>query len=305
MNYIPIRIGTLRPDDVIDFDVFVFISDHYVHYIRKSDPFEGERIHRLKSKGLKKLFIPEDSEPSYLSYLDRGLDRLKDKNVKTEDKAALLRDSMVTDAENSIRNVQTEEGYKRTQDRMAKMVQVLTQETNVLKTMISSSGCSTDIFQHCATVSSLALTLAGVVNLNKPEEQLELGLASLFHDIGHTKLGFNALIPQSKMSVEQLGKYKEHPKEGARMLADKPYITKGVLDLIVDHEEVGDQMGFPNKKRLSTLSLSQQVLNLCNDYDRYSMLNATAHADIVKGYFQDRIGVFDMNHMKALFSLLK
>ena len=305
MNYIPIRIGTLRPDNVISFDVYVQVAEKYIHYIRQADAFDGDRISKLKAKGIKKLFIAEEAEALYLQYLDAGLDQLKDTKIETVRRETIVRDTMVTDAENAERNVQTEQGYQRTEDRMKKVVEFLTSSESVARNIMSAAGFSQDNFQHCANVSTLALGMANLLGITKTSDLVEIGLAALLHDIAYSKFDFNARVPLDQMSVEQLNKYKEHPIEGARMLADKPYVTKGVLELIADHEEIGEGLGFPNKKRLSTMRRSSQILNLANDYDRYAHLKQKSHKEIAKQFFQDKIGAFDLNHIKFLVSLFK
>jgi HD-GYP domain-containing protein (c-di-GMP phosphodiesterase class II) len=305
MDYIPIRVGTLRADDETYFDVYIKVSGKYLHYIKKSDPFEGERIEKLKSKGVKKLYIKEEAESDYLKYLDAGLDRLKDPKLAEAVKDNLVRDAMVTDAENAVRNVDTEQGYKRTEKRVEKAIEFLTGDTGILKRIMAGAGYSQDTFQHSANVCTLALGMAGPLGLNKSADLLSLGLAALLHDVAYTKFTFEARIPTTQMTKEQLKLYMDHPIDGARLLADKPYVSKPVLELIADHEEIGEGMGFPNKKRLSTMSLSSQILNLCNDYDRYALLKKQTHKEVAKQYFQEKVGCFDLGHMKQLVSLLK
>ena len=126
MHYIPVRIGTLRAWEAVNFDIFIKIGERHVHYIKKSDPFDGDRIQSLKTKGVKKLFIPMDSENDYLNYLDSGLDHLKNADLKIEDRAIIAKDSLVTSSENALKNVQTERGYKRTEGQIQKVLDFLT-----------------------------------------------------------------------------------------------------------------------------------------------------------------------------------
>lgn len=305
MSYFPVRINTLRPDDVICFDVFVQVGERYIHYIRRSDPFDGERIVRLKEKGVKKLFIQEDAEQDYLKYLDAGLDRLKDEKLAPTERLALVHDALVTDAENVSRNIENQPGYIHTEQRMKKAAEFLTSENGIVKNVLDSAGFSQDSFQHCANVSTLSVGLASLLGVTQTSELVELGIAALLHDIGYLKLDFNPRVSISELTLEQLNQFHRHPVIGAEMLSERPYINKKMRDLVSDHEEKGDGIGFPNKKRISTLSLPSQILNLCNEYDRYSFEKKISHKDAAKGFFQDRIGAFDLNHIKMLVTLFK
>jgi HD-GYP domain-containing protein (c-di-GMP phosphodiesterase class II) len=304
MNHVPIRINTIRPDDIVNFDVFIQVGERYIHYIRNSEPFEAERLEKLRTKGVKKMWIQMQEEPLYLEYLDMGLNRLADNSMTKEQKAGFVRDSMTTEAENVVRNVSTKEGYTKTQQRMEKVVKFLTAESNALKTVMEATGYATDGFQHAANVSSLSLSLAGALGLNKPKDLLELGLAALLHDIGKTQVGLDPSLPYEKMDKDQLAKWEKHPDEGARLLADKPHISRSILDLISFHEEKGNGNG-PHKKMLSSMPLTQQVLNLCNDYDHLASVKQISPKDVMAIYFQERIGLFDLKHINALGGLLK
>jgi len=305
MNFLPVRIGTLRPGDAVNFDVYILVADKHVHYIRSQDPFDPDRIARLKSKGVKKLYIPESSEQAYLKYLEMGLSRLDDKKVSIKEKATLVSGAMVTEAENVIHNVQTEEGYQRTEDRVQKVVQFLTSESGALKSILASTGVAIDNFQHCANVTSLSLGLANKLGLTASRDLLELGLAGLLHDASLAEMGYRSDVSLDDLAGEDLKKYQNHPNASAHMLAGKPYISRNILEMIVNHEEAGEGAGYPTKARIAALPLRSQILNLCNAYDNFASSRGLAPLEAMKQFFGTKIGLFDLEHIKVLGTLLK
>lgn len=305
MGYLPVRIGTLRPGDIVNFDIFILIAEKYVHYIRTADPFDPDRIERLRTKGVKKLYIPDDSEAAYLAYLDAGLNSLKDASISVQDKSALVSSAMVTEAENAIHNVQTETGYRKTEDRIGKVIDFLTSESGALKNILTQTGTSMDNFQHAANVTSMAVGMAQKLGISQTRDLLDIGVASLLHDSALAKLGFNADVKLDKLPIEDLKKYQEHPVAAAHLLAGKPYINKNVLELIANHEEIGESAGFPNKKRLSILPPTQQVLNLCDNFDHYASTKGLPPLEAIKTYMSDKIGLFNLDHIKVLTGVLK
>lgn len=302
---VPIRIGTLRPGDNVNFDIYILVGDHYTHYIRTSDSFDPERIEKLRSKGVKKLFIPILSEPAYLVYLDKGLTDLSNKAVPVEQRSEVMNGAMVTEAENAIRNMETESGYKQTEGRIQKMIDFLVNEAGALKSVLMAAGCSADTFQHSATVSSLSLGLAGKLGVKSARDVLDLGIASLLHDSALEKLGFKPGIKFKDLPVADQKKYQEHPAAAAQHMSGKKFIGKNILDLIANHEEIGNAAGYPNKKWLNNLPLTSQALNLCDNFDHYCMENQLVPLDAMKKYFNDKVGLFDLGHMKILSGLLK
>ena len=305
MAFLPVRIGTLRPGAPVRFDVHILVAEKYVHYIRSADTFDPDRIERLRSKGVKKLYIPEESEPAYLAYLDAGLEDLSNKDLPLEERSSLVGSAIVTDAENALHNCETEQGYHRTEDRIGKVVSFLTSEDGAIKNILASTGCSLDNFQHAANVTSLALGLANRLGITSARDLLDLGIAGLLHDSALMNLGFGADVQPENLSVAELKQYQKHPTEVAHLLAGKPYINRNILELIANHEEIGEGAGFPQKKRLSTLPLSSQVLNLCDAYDHFASVQRMAPLDAAKKFFSDKIGFFNLDHIRELSALLK
>lgn len=304
MEFIPVRIGTLRPWQPVTFDVFIKIGERHVHYIKREDPFDGDRIASLKAKGVKKLFVPKDAEDHYLAYLDAGLVQLSDSKLSMNDRADIARDAITTTAENAAEKIQTEAGYRATEGQVSKVLDFLVSEQGAMRQMLSSSGFATDVSQHAANVASLSVKLASSQGLPS-SDLLTIGVAALIHDIGKESLGLDMTIPREQLTPEQKIIYQKHPEAATGKLVDKPYISKQILELVLNHEEIGDGAGFPNKKRINTLSKTQQILNLCNEYDRMCTVNKVSPMDAMKQFYIDKLGLFDMALLKALGAIIQ
>ena len=304
MSHIPIRLNTLRPNQMVDFDVFIFIDKHYVHYIKAQDAMEGDRISKLKSKRLKKLWIKEEDETRYLDYLDKALQGLEDANVSQEEKGHLVNDSMTTEAENVERNLDSEEGYKRTEGRIGSVVDFFKSAEGALQGVLKSAGATVDANQHCSNVASLSLSLASVVGVSDEQEFMDLGIAALAHDIGKGKLGLDPLLAYDQIKAEDRKKFWDHGTAAVDMLQGKRYINPRVLALISNHEEVGEGQGFPAKKRITKLPKLSQVLNLCNAYDRFCMDNGLSPTERFDKFVEARGTLFIPEHIEALNNLV-
>jgi HD-GYP domain-containing protein (c-di-GMP phosphodiesterase class II) len=304
MNYIPVRIGTLRPWEAVNFDVFIKINDRYLHYIRKSDPFDGDRIGSLKAKGVKKLFIPDASEQDYLAYLDRGLDQLKDTQLTLSDRAVIARDSVMTAAESVAKNVQSESGFKKTEDQVEKVLSFLTAENGAMKEVLASSGVASDLYHHTTHVITLSLSVAARLGGMDSKTLMNLGIAALLHDTGKESLSLDPSTPREQLSDEQAKLYWTHMDAALDKIQTKPYINGHILALIADHEEIGEGVG-PKKKRLKTLPVAQQILNMCNEYDRICTVNKVSPLEAIKQFYLEKMGLFDLGHLKLLSEVIR
>lgn len=300
MEYLPVRINTFRPGHPVQFDVYIAIGGKHLHYIRSLEAFDENRLLNLKGKGVKKMFIATESEDLYLEYLNEGLSGLTDKTQDIAKRGAIAQDTMITEAENVERSLESEQAFKKSEIRINKVVDFLISDKTALKNILGASGSSSDIFQHGANVCSLSLALALKIGEKDSKKLFDMAMAALLHDAGVVKLGLDPLKPRDQYTPEEKKLHLKHPETAIGMFQEKPLVTPSILRLIIDHEEIGDGQGFPEKKRLSKLPLTSQILNLCNEFDQFSIEKKIPPLDAIKEFFQLKAEFFDLGHIAKL-----
>jgi response regulator RpfG family c-di-GMP phosphodiesterase len=119
---------------------------------------------------------------------------------------------------------------------------------------------------HSRRVADLARKLAA--RLDAPvKEQQDIFFAALLHDIG--KIGFadNLLAcPVTRMSSDELGRYRKHPLTGAAALMPLDEL-KDVAAIVRAHHERFDGLGFPEGLEGAAIPLGARILAVINDYD--------------------------------------
>lgn len=303
--YYPIRLNTLRPDESVTFDVFLKLGEKFLHYTHSKDELEGLRLKNLRSKGVRKLFIRANDEDTYLLYLERGLENLSDTTKDINDRGALAHSTMILAAENAEKNLETEAGFNKQKQQFDKISEFIISDKNALKTMLNSAGISVDNNHHSANVSSLALGVASRMGITDKMEVFELGTAALLHDIGKSRMKFDPMKPKDQMTPDELKSYKNHPQDGADMLAGKPYINPHILGLISAHEEMGEGRGFPEKKNLFKLPQAYQILCTVNQFDHFATENNLELAAAIEPFTAKFGKDFDYKIINILTKILK
>src|SRR5690606_11923168 len=72
-KFFPIRVSTLRGDARIPFDAYVRVAGKYILLCREGGSFEGDRLDRLRTKKLQKMFISEEQKAAYDAYISQNL----------------------------------------------------------------------------------------------------------------------------------------------------------------------------------------------------------------------------------------
>ncbi|MDR2109304.1 MAG: HD-GYP domain-containing protein [Coriobacteriales bacterium] len=119
---------------------------------------------------------------------------------------------------------------------------------------------------HAVMVMILALRIG--IKLQLPYEQLiEMGISSLFHDVGSAFLPAGLLTRPGKLTDEEFDMVKMHVEKGnaylQRNFTFTPLMSQGVLQ----HHENYDGTGYPHRLRRKNISLFGRIIAICDVYD--------------------------------------
>jgi HD-GYP domain-containing protein (c-di-GMP phosphodiesterase class II) len=303
-TYFPVRLNTIRTDEVIPFDVYLKLSHRYVHYMSRDSELEAHRLTNLKEHGVKKVFIRPEHEDAYLKFLERGLNALNSSSMSVPERAIMAHATLIDAAENAERTLETEERYNGQKKQFDKIANFLSTESSAIRDILAKAGVSVDHNEHAANVSSLSVAMATKLGITDNHEIFELGMAGLLHDIGKNRLKFDHMKPVSQMTPQELKAYKNHPQDGADMLAGKPYVSGRILKYVFMHEERGQCRGYPEKVDLFRQELPFQILSLVNAFDHFCIETKTP-SSLALGPFLEKFSVdYDPKLLNVLRTLL-
>jgi HD-GYP domain-containing protein (c-di-GMP phosphodiesterase class II) len=305
MSYVSVRTSTLRPDTELQFDVYVFFRDCYLKYWSANQSIDSGLLEKFKAKKVKKVFIPEAQEAKYLSYLDAALGQLQKADLSVTAKGEFAQDTLKQESENIGKTLETEEGYRSSESRIHKVVDFMLSEPKALAGMLASAGLSIDDSAHGSTASSLALAVATYSKQLSKEELTDLAVAGLLHDTALKALGFDVKDDLQSLPKERRNDFRRHPSAAIEQVAGKKFITARVLRIIEDHEEFGDGLGFPQKKRFAKLAIDSQIFNLCDAFDHFSILAGKPAAQCIDAFIEARAEHFDLRLIEILEKQIK
>lgn len=124
---------------------------------------------------------------------------------------------------------------------------------------------SADIYEHCVSVCSLAVLVG--VKLKVPKDDIhEIGVASLFHDIGLRYLDFDFTNQKlDDLDEKKNSEYRKHPVYAYSSLEKETWITNKAKEIILHHHERMDGSGYPLHVKNS--ELIEQIVQVCDAFD--------------------------------------
>ncbi len=306
-DYVPIRVSTLRGDQKVDFDAYVKINEKFILYIKQGDSFEGERLTRLKSKKLKKMFILPDFEEKYRNYLSRNIEMAYDKSSgrSIQNRTEIIQGSQQSNAEAVMENPEDERAYNEAKDAALKFSQFLQQEDEAFSHVMGIENVDQNVAHHGVTVSSLSIALAKKLNITDPKQLQMLTLGSLLHDFDHFHNGLNIARPMSQFSKEELEIFKKHPSEGGRRVQDKKHFDTPVLNIIVQHEEMINGSGFPQGLKENKIDPLALICGTSNALDRLMTFEGLERKEAMKNLMINGLGKYPLGHLQSLSAIIQ
>ena len=236
----------------------------------------------------------DKSAEAYLSTLDKGESGASGENLQTElDKVSIF---SVVSKEVSQEKVERVRGFYQELLDWAKKVYILesvltddfknqfftiidkiiqalnSQDKELLQLCLSDYGNNEDaLYYHVVNVSVISLELGKGLGYEK-SKLMELGVASLMHDLGTIKF-LELIYKQGKLSAEEFKKVQEHPLNGLEILNKiGGEFIPGIINVISQEHERMDGTGYPKGLREDQINEFAQIVGLADVYEAMTHL---------------------------------
>lgn len=305
MNYLPVRLSTLKAQVNLEFKIYVKLPHKYVAYNREGGALDQETLKRLKTKKVKKLFINENDEVKYQAFLDERLSKaIDDPNATLEEKTDAAVGNGLNASDKIYEKPADERSYNLAKQASSGLLKILREKEEALSAILTrSTNKDSDKVEkmrvHSVNASSLSMHFGEYIGLKENEVEA-LGIAALYHDVGFSdspeEIQDCFFKEFKEIEASKLGEYKQHPKRAVELLQDKAFASAEVLDLILTHEERNEGGGFPNA--LQKLTLIQEVHSLCCHFDREVTCLGKDSKTVVEDFLVNFMGQYGLDTLK-------
>lgn len=306
MAYTPLRISTVKPSRELTFDLYIFFKETFLKYQESGSSIEEEKYSKLKKQKIAKFYITEEDEPKYQMFLDQLLnDTMNDPNVSVEEKVNIVDGACSTAIEKMQEQPESEVAYKMTNSAAKNLRNVIEKNPEALKKIFGKKVDEADlIIKHSLNVSALATKLANEMKC-KSEDIDNIAIAGLMHDVGITRLNKEDQQlfkkEKSKFTADDKRIYGLHVKDALAVLKNKPWVNKGVMELILNHEETMSGQG-PNKK--AKLTMPEMIISLVNTYDKLIITSGCSPKEAIKSMMIDQLGNYELSLLNKFKEIL-
>jgi putative nucleotidyltransferase with HDIG domain len=137
-------------------------------------------------------------------------------------------------------------------------------ESSVLNRLLEVSSTDYSTIMHSINTMAFALKFGNQMEFSKPDIKV-LGLASLLHDVGKTKIDLEILTASRKLTKQEFEEIQKHCTIGHEILKVCNFKYKEIRLAALEHHEKLDKSGYPTGK--TKLSYMSQIIGIIDCYE--------------------------------------
>ncbi len=223
----------------------------YQELLAKGTVIKKEYIPKILQLGINEVFIEDEGpSPEQVAILKESVGDLFKKKVKS-----VLERHIYTDSASLKELTETADS----------IIKNILENDSLVEQIYDIKERSADIYEHSVSVCSLSVLVAIKLKLKRSTIH-DLGVASLFHDIGLRYLDFDYQNTCLKdLSEKNLIEFRKHPAFAYTSLEKEKWLSSKAKTMILQHHERLDGSGYPLHVR--EFEKETEILQVCDAFD--------------------------------------
>lgn len=304
-SYFRIRLKTIRPDKVISFDIYVNVNQKHILYLRAGDRLSDGKINALHERDTGDSFFVRVEDKQ--KYRDWVREEMNSELINPFEKAKILRESSLALMEDLFENPHVNQALDDSRPIIKDFIDLMEQAPAAMGFMISLSGHDFYTYNHSLDVSIYSLGLGKVLGYDSATLE-ELGVGSLFHDIGKRNVSLDILCKKDGLNDAEWEQMKMHPQYGLVILNDHPNISDAIKATCFEHHESFAGNGYPQQLVGNEIHPFARIVAITDTYDAMTTQRSynvpMTPMDAVEMMKEKLASRYDPDMLKAMYSVL-
>jgi putative nucleotidyltransferase with HDIG domain len=261
-TYFRIRISSIIPGRPTTFDVFIFLNQHYVLYLRAGDCLRAEKVAALDANTRALFYVPESQRSLFQSYMTA---QMSADDISVREKANILRESSMALVEDMYENPDVAQALKDSKAIIDSFVEFMEKEPEAMAQLISLSSHDFYTYNHSLDVSIYGLGLGQVAGYSG-DDLTELGRGALLHDIGKRNVPSEIICKKGGLNDDEWAQMQKHPLYGLKILNEHD-VSDAIKACCFEHHENFLGNGYPQQLPGPEIHPMARIVALTDTYD--------------------------------------
>ena len=276
-------------------------------FLQSDTVIDGNSKVRLRE--IEKLYINEKDSVHYEAYVQQHIQTIAlSEDIPLDDKAIMVyeRASLVIDE--MFRNPESLEMAKNIKPVVDSFINIILHDTKAVESLLKITAHDYYTHTHSINVSIYTLSLGSFLGI-EGEDLKTLGMAAVLHDIGKSKVDYEIINKNGKLTEIEFTKMKKHPSEGHSIAIKLGIHDERILSGIRHHHEKMEGGGYPDGIKEDKISQFARIIGVCDVFDALS--TKRSYKDPMSSFESLRLmkqqmqGHLDMGMVDAFIKMLR
>jgi len=266
LHFYKIPANLYQPNEIIGKDLYLLYQGQYILYRPKNLLWQQEDSDRLKEFNVHHLYIQCDSVKTHHHFLEVNLSKIIDQpNIDSQQKSQVIYETSQAIISDIFKNPNSPETVRRSVSFVKNSVDFLKTKENFLQLM-KFAVTSFSEYTHALQVSAYSIALAQSVGMKTFNDLSAIGVGSILHDVGKTKINNKILEKAEILSEHERKEVERHPEYGYEILQKQRTIPELSELIVLQHHERPTGNGYPYRLG-SDMILSAKIVSVGDCFD--------------------------------------
>jgi HD-GYP domain-containing protein (c-di-GMP phosphodiesterase class II) len=263
---------------------------------------------KVKLREIEALYISADDEERYNAYVAHHLQSVAKSDMPTAEKAQLVYTKAVEVIDSMFKNPESLENVKNAQPVVNNFIEIILHDNSAVESLMQITAHDYYTHTHSINVSIYTLSLGSFLGIAGKDLEV-LGMAAILHDLGKSKIDYEIINKNGKLTDEEFTQMKGHPAFGHEIALKLGITDERILSGIRHHHEKIEGGGYPDNLKGDQISQFARIIGTCDVFDALS--TKRSYKDPMSSFEslllmkQQMVGHLDMSMVDAFIKMLR
>lgn len=263
---------------------------------------------KVKLREIEMLYVSEEEEKLYQAYIDRHLQSIaQDGSVSTEQKGRLVYEKAAEVIDTMFKNPESLENVKNVQPLVNSLIDIILHDHSAVESLMRITAHDYYTHTHSINVSIYTLSLGSFLGVSGKDLEI-LGMAAVLHDLGKSKVDYEIINKNGKLSEDEFNQMKKHPAMGHEIALKLGIKDERILTGIRHHHEKIEGGGYPDNLQGDQITQFARIIGVCDVFDalstKRSYKDPMSSFESLRLMKQQMVGHLDMKMVDAFIKML-
>lgn len=263
---------------------------------------------KVKLREIEGLYVSEEDEELYQAYVSRHLQSIaKSSDISIDQKAHLIYEKASETVKAMFKNPESLENVKNAQDVVNGSIEIILNDHCAVESLMKITAHDYYTHTHSVNVSIYTLSLGAFLGIEGKDLEV-LGMAAILHDLGKSKIDYEIINKNGKLTDDEFIQMKKHPALGHEIALKLGIKDERILSGIRHHHEKITGRGYPDDLSGDQVSYFARIIGVCDVFDALS--TKRSYKDPMSSYEslllmkQQMVGHLDMDIVNSFIKML-